>query len=83
MDAPDPDVLPKAKKSLLSQSLLLVPVQIVLRGGEAVFPMLLAAWFGSTRETDANTLSFSFFAFIGSLVSWWRPSSRRPSAWAS
>jgi putative peptidoglycan lipid II flippase len=68
MDAPDPDVLPKAKKSLLSQSLLLVPVQIVLRGGEAVFPMLLAAWFGSTRETDANTLSFSFFAFIGSLV---------------
>jgi len=68
MDAPDPDASPKAKKSLLSQSLLLVPVQIVLRGGEAVFPMLLAAWFGSTRETDANTLSFSFFAFIGSLV---------------
>lgn len=53
---------------LVRTSLLLLPVQIVLRGAEAALPVLLAIWFGRTAETDIYTLTAALFTFAGSLL---------------
>ncbi len=50
-------------------ALLLLPVQIVLRSGELLFPLLLAAWFGRTDETDLFFLLWAYFTFAGALLS--------------
>jgi putative peptidoglycan lipid II flippase len=47
---------------------LLLPVQIVFRGGEAILPILLAAWFGRSSATDVYYFSWALFALAGSLV---------------
>jgi putative peptidoglycan lipid II flippase len=57
-----------AKRSIAHTALLLLPVQVVFRGGEALLPLLLAAWFGRTPETDAYYLAWAFFTFAGALV---------------
>src|SRR5271170_1432016 len=55
-------------RSITRTALLLLPVQIVFRAGEAILPLLLAAWFGRTPETDAYYLAWAFFTFAGALV---------------
>jgi len=56
------------KKSLTATSLMLLPAQIVLRAGEGLLPLLLAAWFGRSHATDVYYFCFAVFSFAGSLV---------------
>ena len=56
------------RPSIARTALLLLPVQIVFRTGEAIVPLLLAAWFGRSPETDAYYLAWAFFTFAGALV---------------
>src|SRR5689334_14915570 len=58
----------ETKRSILRTTLLLLPVQIVFRAGEALLPLLLAAWFGRTQATDVYYFSWAVFSFAGSLV---------------
>lgn len=60
-DAPRP-------RSIARTALLLLPVQIVFRTGEAIVPLLLAAWFGRTPSTDLYYLCWAFFTFAGALI---------------
>ncbi len=53
---------------VLRTALMLLPLQVVLRGGEALLPLLLAAWFGRSDATDAYMLLGALFTFVGSLV---------------
>lgn len=63
-----PLAAPERKSSLLRTSLLLLPLQVVFRLGEAAMPLLLAAWFGASRNTDVAMLALAAFALVGSLV---------------
>jgi putative peptidoglycan lipid II flippase len=56
------------RRSIAKTALLLLPVQIVFRGGEAIVPLLLASWFGRTPETDVYYLAYAFFTFAGALI---------------
>ena len=56
------------RRSIVSTTLLLLPVQVVFRAGEAILPLLLAAWFGRTQATDVYYFSWAIFWFAGSLV---------------
>jgi putative peptidoglycan lipid II flippase len=47
---------------------VLLPIQIVFRGGEAVLPLLLAAWFGRSAETDLYYLLAAYFVFCGAVL---------------
>lgn len=47
---------------------LLTPLQLTLRLGEAAFPLVLAAWFGSSPATDVYVFSSALFTFAGALV---------------
>jgi putative peptidoglycan lipid II flippase len=58
----------RERTGLFRAALFLLPLQIVFRGGEAVMPLLLAAWFGRTRETDLYYLLAAYFVFATSLV---------------
>lgn len=62
------DAKSASKKSLARTSLGLLPAQIVFRGGEAIFPWLLATWFGRSHATDVYTFAWAIFTFAGSLV---------------
>lgn len=53
---------------LLRSALLLLPLQALFRGGEAVLPLLLAAWFGRTAETDLYYVLAAYFVFAGTLL---------------
>jgi putative peptidoglycan lipid II flippase len=63
----DPRVSPP-RVGLLRTALLMLPLQTLFRGGEAVMPLLLAAWFGRSRETDLYYLLAAYFVFAGALV---------------
>lgn len=56
------------RRSILRTSLLLLPLQLIFRGGEVLFPLLLAAWFGRSAATDVYYFSWAVFTFAGSLV---------------
>lgn len=56
------------RPGLVRTSLLLLPVQVVFRAGEVVFPLLLAMWFGATKATDVYNFSWATFYFAGSLI---------------
>src|SRR5262249_23826485 len=56
------------RPGLARTSLGLLPLQLVLRGGEAALPVLFAAWFGRSPETDAFVLMWSVFAVAGALL---------------
>lgn len=58
----------RPKRSLAKTTLLLLPLQIVFRAGEAVLPLLLAAWFGRSRGMDVYFFAWAVFTFAGSLV---------------
>jgi putative peptidoglycan lipid II flippase len=54
--------------SIARTALLLLPVQVFFRGGEAALPLLLAAWFGRNAETDVYYLLASYFVFGAALL---------------
>ena len=56
------------RPALARTALRLLPFQIVFRGGEALWPLLLAAWFGRSPETDLYFLLAALYLFAGSLV---------------
>ena len=58
----------RARRSILSTTLLLLPVQIVFRAGEALLPLILAFWFGRSDDTDVYQFAWAVFTFAGSLV---------------
>ena len=49
-------------------ALLLLPLQAVGRGGEALLPLLLAASFGRTPQTDLYYLLAAYFVFAAALL---------------
>jgi putative peptidoglycan lipid II flippase len=53
---------------LARTALGLLPIQIALRGGEALLPLVLAACFGRSAETDLYYLLAAYFVFAGSVV---------------
>jgi putative peptidoglycan lipid II flippase len=56
------------RPGIASTTLRLVPVQIILRGGEAAMPLLMAVWFGRNDATDIYYFSWAVFALAGSVV---------------
>jgi putative peptidoglycan lipid II flippase len=56
------------RRSLARTTLLLLPLQVVSRGVEALLPLLLALWFGRNDATDVYTFAWAAFALAGSLV---------------
>lgn len=59
---------PPAKRSMLRTTLVVTVAQVLFRGGEAVFPLLLAHWFGRTNGMDVYFFAWAVFAFAGALV---------------
>lgn len=59
---------PPPPPNLARTALLLLPLQIVLRAGEALLPLALAALFGRTPQTDLYYLLSAYFVFVGALV---------------
>ena len=57
-----------ARRSIVKTTLLLLPLQIVFRAGEALLPLLLAMWFGRTNATDVYYFAWAVFALAGALV---------------
>jgi putative peptidoglycan lipid II flippase len=55
-------------RSLGAIILRLAPVSLVARIGEAMLPILLAAWFGRSRATDVYWFCWACFTLAGSLV---------------
>jgi putative peptidoglycan lipid II flippase len=53
---------------LARTALGLLPLQIVLRAGEALLPLALAACFGRSAETDLYYLLASYFVFAAAIV---------------
>ncbi|MBK6691359.1 MAG: hypothetical protein IPG50_04045 [Myxococcales bacterium] len=53
---------------LVRTTLLLLPVQVIFRAGEALLPLLLAYWFGRSHATDVYNFAWAVFLFAGSLV---------------
>lgn len=56
------------RRSIVKTTLVLLPLQIVFRAGEALLPLLLAMWFGRTNATDVYYFSWAVFALAGALV---------------
>lgn len=49
-------------------ALRLLPLQAVLRAGEALLPMALAAWFGRGQATDLYYLLAAYYVFAAALL---------------
>lgn len=49
-------------------ALRLLPLQALFRGGEAVLPLLLAAWLGRNAQTDLYYLLTAYFVFAAGLL---------------
>ncbi|HEY1694975.1 MAG TPA: lipid II flippase MurJ [Polyangiaceae bacterium] len=57
-----------ARRSIARTTLLLLPMQVVSRGVEALFPVVLALCFGRNDVTDVYYFAWAVFALAGSLV---------------
>lgn len=55
-------------RSIARTALLLLPLQIVSRGIEALLPLVLALYFGRNEVTDVYYFAWAVFALAGSLV---------------
>jgi putative peptidoglycan lipid II flippase len=66
MNAPAPALAPPPR--LVRTALHLLPLQALFRGGEAVLPLLLAAWFGRDQSTDLYYLLAAYFVFAASII---------------
>src|SRR5277367_6517990 len=49
-------------------ALRLLPLQVVFRGGEALLPLALAAWFGRSAQTDLYYALASYFVFVATIL---------------
>jgi len=56
------------RRSIAATTLLLLPLQVVARGVEALLPLVLALWFGRNELTDVYYFAWAVFALAGSLV---------------
>lgn len=56
------------RRSIARTTLLLLPLQVVSRGIEALLPVVLALWFGRSEVTDVYYFAWAVFALAGSLV---------------
>jgi hypothetical protein len=54
--------------SIARTALRLLPLQAVLRAGEALLPMALAAWFGRGAATDLYYLLAAYYVFAAALL---------------
>ena len=68
MTDPTPAAEATASRGIARTALLLLPLQAVFRGGEAVLPLLLAAWFGRGGDTDLYYLLAAYFVFASAFV---------------
>jgi putative peptidoglycan lipid II flippase len=59
---------PTQRRSIARTTLLLLPLQVVSRGVEALLPVVLALWFGRNDLTDVYYFAWAVFALAGSLV---------------
>jgi putative peptidoglycan lipid II flippase len=55
-------------RSLAGVMLRLAPLSLIARAGEALLPVLLAAWFGRSQATDVYWFCWACFTLAGSLV---------------
>lgn len=55
-------------RSLAAIMLRLAPLSLLARAGEALLPILLAAWFGRSSETDVYWFCWACFTLAGSLI---------------
>jgi hypothetical protein len=53
------------RAGIVKTAALLLPLQIVLRGSEALLPLFLGAWFGRSPSTDVYYFTWSFFHLTG------------------
>jgi len=60
--------LERRTPSIARTALRLLPLQIVFRGGEALLPLVLAAWFGRSVETDLYYVLATYFVFAGAVL---------------
>jgi putative peptidoglycan lipid II flippase len=60
--------VPRAVPNLARTALALLPLQAALRGGEALLPVLLAACFGRTAQTDLYYLLAAYFTLAAAVV---------------
>jgi putative peptidoglycan lipid II flippase len=58
----------RAPASITRTALGLLPLQAVLRGGEAFLPIALAAWFGRGAATDLYYLLAAYYVFAAALL---------------
>jgi putative peptidoglycan lipid II flippase len=58
----------RSAPGLAKTALVLLPFQAVFRGGEALLPLFLAAWFGRNAQTDLYYLLASYFVFAGAML---------------
>jgi putative peptidoglycan lipid II flippase len=65
---PEPAIQVDRVRPLARTALTLLPLQIVLRGGEAILPLAFAAFFGRTAETDLYYLLAAYFVFAAAVV---------------
>jgi putative peptidoglycan lipid II flippase len=57
-----------SRQSVARTALTLLPLQLILRAIEVVFPLLLALWFGRSDLTDVYYFAWAVFTLAGSLV---------------
>ncbi len=57
-----------SRPGLGSAVLVLLPLQVLAKGVEALFPLLLTLWFGRNELTDVYYFAWAIFALAGSLV---------------
>jgi len=57
-----------SRVSMARTALVLLPMQAVLRGGEALLPLFLAAWFGRSAATDLYYVLAAYFVFTAAIL---------------
>jgi putative peptidoglycan lipid II flippase len=68
VSAPHPQSPREKVPDLARTALSLLPLQVVLRAGEALLPLALAASFGRSAETDLYYVLSAYFVFAGAVV---------------
>jgi putative peptidoglycan lipid II flippase len=63
-----PTASTRPRPSLVRTAFRLLPFQVALRGGEALLPLFLAAWFGRSVETDLYYLFATYFVFASAVL---------------
>jgi putative peptidoglycan lipid II flippase len=59
---------PPSADAIARTAIALVPLQATFRAGEALLPLVLAAWFGRTAETDLYYLLAAYFVLVAAMI---------------